>query len=189
MKKTPIALVLATTAAVSGFGTLAAQDLQQHDQAVLARWAELHAAEQAQFAEVPAVLTLADTQPAVNVAVRDGARARCGLLAQFDGGAPLIDDAQRFDRYKQVRAECTGALFRLLATLRGDPLLAADGHVQALGLSLTQGQTSVDDARARYREALAAYNQGVNQLPRGVAAALLGYQERPDFVRHANAGS
>jgi hypothetical protein len=162
MNKTPIALALATAVAVAGFGALAAQDLQQHDQAVLTRWAELHAAEQAQFAEVPAVLALADT--------------------------PLIDDAQRFDRYKQARAECTGRLFRLLAALRGDPLLAADGHVQALGLSLTQGQTSVDGARARYREALAAYNQGVNGLPRGMAAALLGYQERPDFVRHADTG-
>jgi hypothetical protein len=182
MNKTPIALALATAVAVAGFGALAAQDLQQHDQAVLTRWAELHAAEQAQFAEVPAVLALADTPPALD------ARARCGLLAQFDDGTPLIDDAQRFDRYKQARAECTGRLFRLLAALRGDPLLAADGHVQALGLSLTQGQTSVDGARARYREALAAYNQGVNGLPRGMAAALLGYQERPDFVRHADTG-
>lgn len=187
MTKTPIALALVTVAAVAGAVAMAAQDLQRDDQVVLARWAELHSAEQAQFAEVPAVLALADGQSALDVDLRSGAHARCSALAQFDDGAPLIDDAERFDRYKQVRAECTGMLFRLLAALRTDPQLAANGHVQALGQSLTHGQVPVDGARERYRQALAAYNQGVHSAPRGVAAALLGYQERPDFVRQAGA--
>ncbi|PTT90912.1 hypothetical protein DBR42_04940 [Pelomonas sp. HMWF004] len=187
MKKIPIVLALAVTAAVAGVGNLAAQDLKQHDQAVLSRWAELHSMERAQFAAVPAVLALADAQPALDPSLRTGARERCGQLAQFDGDAPLIDDAQRFDRYKQARAECTGMLFQLLAALRADPLLAADGRVQSLGLSLTQGQATVDLAREHYRQALATYNQGLHRLPHGMAAALLGYQERPDFVRHADA--
>lgn len=187
-KKPPIVLALVIGVAVTGLGAVAAQDLQQQDQVVQARWAELHAAELAQFAEVPAVLALADAQPGVDAGLSAGARSRCGQLPQFDDGASLIDDAQRFDRYKQARAECTGALFRLLAALRTVPPLAADSHVQALGRSLTQGQATVDSARDRYRQALSAYNDGVQHLPRGLAARLLGYQERPDFVRYADAG-
>lgn len=186
MTKTPLVLALAVTAAIAGVGNLAAQDLQQHDQAVLARWAELHSIEQAQFAAVPAVLALADAQPALDPHLRTGARARCSLLATFDGDTPLIDDAQRFDRYKQARAECTGMLFQLLTALRADPQLADDPHVQSLGLSLTRGQAAVDAAREHYRQALATYNQGLHRLPHGMAAALLGYQERPDFVRRAD---
>ncbi len=75
-----------------------------------------------------------------------------------------------------------------LAALRDAPPLAADSHVQALGRSLTQGQATVDSARERYRQALAAYNDGIQHLPRGLAARLLGYEERPDFVRYADAG-
>jgi len=188
MNKTFLALALATATAAAAFLALTARDLERHEQDLLTRWTELHRAEQAQFAEVPAVLALAEVQPALDVAVRSSARSHCSLLAQFDGHSPVIDDARRFDLYKQVRAECTGRLFRLLAALRDDPPLAADSHVQALGRSLTQGQANVDSARERYRQALAAYNEGIQHLPRGLAARLLGYEERPDFVRYADAG-
>lgn len=178
------ALVLAV--GVAGWIGWTAMELRQQDQVVMARWAELHAAEQMQFSEVPAVLALVDREPGVDANVRAGARLHCNPLAQFESGAALIDDAQRFDRYKQTRAECTGTLFRLLAALRGDPQLTSDGHVQALGLSLTHGQATVDGARERYRQALVVYNQGVRRLPQRMAAALLGYRERPDFVRYVD---
>ncbi|SEK23102.1 Uncharacterized conserved protein [Roseateles sp. YR242] len=187
MTKTLIILALVFSVGVAGWGSWAAADLRQQDQAVLAGWAELHAAEQTQFAEVPAVLALADREPALDANLRAGAHSRCSPLAQFEGAEALIDDAQGFDRYKQVRAECTGTLFRLLAALRGDAQLSSDGHVQALGLSLTHGQATVDVARARYRQALVVYNQRVHQMPHRLAAAVLGYRERPDFVRYADA--
>ncbi len=188
MNKTLLTLALLAAAAAGGFAVLTARDLDRREQDVLSRWTELHRAEQAQFAEMPAVLALADAQPALDAAVRTNARSRCSLLAQFDSGGAVIDDARRFDLYKQVRAECTGGLFRLLAALRDAPPLAADSHVQALGRSLTQGQATVDSARERYRQALATYNEGIQHLPRGLAARLLGYEERPDFVRYADAG-
>ncbi|UXH77906.1 LemA family protein [Roseateles amylovorans] len=185
MNKTLITFALLSAVGVAGFVTVSAQDLRHDEQTVLTRWADVHAAERAQLAEVPAVLALADRQPGIDARARASARAQCGLLAQLDTDTTLLDDPQRFDHYKQKRAECTGALFRLLANLRSDPSLAADSHVQALFLSLTQGQSSVDAARQRYGQALVAYNRGVQQLPRGIAAAVLGYQERPDFVRYA----
>lgn len=185
MNKTFIIPALVLLAGAAGWIAWAGEDLRQREQSVLARWDELHAAEQRQFVEVPAVLVLADREPALDAGVRAAAHTHCGPLTQFEDGATLIDDAQRFDRYKQARAECTGAMFRLLAVLQGSPLGSSDGHVQALVLSLTRGQATVDGARERYRQALVAYNQRVHGMPHRVAAAVLGYRERPDFVRYA----
>ncbi len=185
MNKTVIVSALAGALAFAGWVGWTADQLHQQDHEVLARWAQVHAAEQAQFAEVPVVLALADQKSAVDPSVRAGARARCGLLGQFDNADVLMDDAQRFDRYKQVRAECTGQLFRLLAAVHTESAVATDPHVQALGQSLTRGQDSVDAVRAQYRQALKSYNAMVRRLPTRVAAGLLGYQERPDFVRLA----
>lgn len=184
MNKTPLVLALTVTVALAALVAAAAQELQQRDQAVLARWADVHAAEQAQFADVPAVLAWANAGHAAHAV---DAHARCSRLAQFEGGGPLIDDAQRFDRYKQTRAECTGMLFQLLAALRSDPQTATHPHVQALGRALTQGQAVVDSARERYRQALAAHHDELDRLPRGLATALMGEMDRPDFVRHAGA--
>ncbi|WAC75685.1 LemA family protein [Roseateles sp. SL47] len=185
MNRSFVAVAAVASLAVAGWIGWVAEDLRQQDQGVQARWAELHAAEQTQFAEVPAVLALADRQPALDATVKAGARSRCSPLEQLNNGASLIDDAQQFDHYKQVRAECTGTLFRLLAAIHSDPVMSADGHVQALGQSLTHGQAAVDIARERYRQALVAYNRGIRKLPQRLAAGLLGYRERPDLVRYA----
>ncbi len=189
MSKIFIAVGALVALSTVGLVTLAGKDLRRDDQAVMARWSDLQAAHQAQFADVPAVLALADSQPTLDARLRAGARSHCGLLAQMEGDPTLVADAQRFDRYKQTRAECTGTLFRVLGQLRADPVLASNGHVQALGSALTQGQTRVDAARERYRQALTVYNQSVSQWPGHLAALVLGYQARPDFVRYANAQS
>ena len=44
----------------------------------------------------------------------------------------LIDDAQRFDRYKQMRAECTGSLFRLLAAVFSTGYAMHDDHFNVI---------------------------------------------------------
>lgn len=189
MKTSLIVTGVAAALAVAGWMGWSADQLHRKDQLVLARWAEVHAAEQTQFAEVPVVLALVDQKTGLDPGVHAGARARCGSLGEFDNAAALIDDPQRFDRYKQVRAECTGTLFRLLAAAGAEPAVAQDPHVQSLRQSLTRGQADVDAARERYRQALQAYNAGVQRLPTRVAAAVLGYQERPDFVRWATMNS
>lgn len=189
MNKTIIFSALAGAVGAAAWVGWTADELRRQDHDVLARWAEVHAAEQAQMSEVPVVLALVDQKSAVDPSVRAGARARCGLLGEFDNGDVLMDDEQRFDRYKQVRAECTGQLFRLMAAVQGEPAVSSDPHVRALGQSLTHGQATVDAARDRYRQALKAYNAQVHRLPTRVAAVMLGYRERPDFVRLAQQGA
>lgn len=189
MNKTILAAAGAGALAAAAWVGWTADQLQQQDRDLLARWAEVHAAEQAQLSEVPVVLALVDQKTAVDPSVRAGARARCGQLGEFDNGDVLMDDEQRFDRYKQVRAECTGQLFRLMAAVRADPALWSDAHVRGLYQAMTQGQTAVDAARDRYRHALKSYNAQVQGLPTRVAAVVLGYRERPDFVRMAQQGA
>lgn len=189
MNKTILAAAGAGALAAAAWVGWTADQLRQQDRALLARWAEVHAAEQAQFSEVPVVLALIDQTPTVDPGVRAGARARCGRLGEFDNGDVLMDDEQQFDRYKQVRAECTGQLFRLMGAVRADPTLWSDPHVRALNQSLTQGQGAVDAARDRYRQALKSYNAQVHGLPTRAAAVVLGYRERPDFVRLAQQGA
>jgi len=183
----PIVAILGVIVALGLFALIvgayfisAYNDLQRHDEQVLAGWSEVLNQYQRRADLVPnlvnSVKGYAAHESDVLTRVTE-ARAGVGKI----DAAGVLENPEAFARFEQAQQSMSGALSRLLVVAEQYPQLKADATFRDLMAQLEGTENRITVARNRYIKTVQEYNLAVRTLPRSFIAGLIGMKTRPNF--------
>ena len=178
MKRILIALLLASTLALSGCGY---NTLQGADEQIKASWSEVLNQYQRRADLVPNLVNtvkgFAAQEQKVLIDVTN-ARAKVGSI---QATPELVNDPAAFQKFTQAQGELTGALSRLLVVAEAYPQLKSDANFRDLQAQLEGTENRITVARQRYIKAVQEYNVTVRSFPSNLTAMAFGFKEKPQF--------
>lgn len=184
MKKTALALTLASTLAFSGCGY---NTLQAKDESVTAAWSEVENQYQRRADLVPNLVNVvkgyAKHEEQVLTEVTQARANVAGLKVDKE----VLENPELFKKYQEAQSQMTSALSRLLAVTENYPDLKANEQFRDLQVQLEGTENRISTARTRYVETVQDYNTYVRQFPQAMTAKVIGMKTKPNFSAEAGA--
>jgi LemA protein len=154
----------------------------ERDEAVKGSWAEVENQYQRRADLVPNLVRVvkgaADFEKGTLEAVVQ-ARSKVGSI-QVDQST--VDDPQKLKQFEQAQGELSSALSRLLVVSENYPTLKATDAFRDLQSQLEGTENRITQARRRYIQSVADYNQTVLKFPSSIGAKMRGKTERTTFT-------
>lgn len=113
------------------------------------------------------------------------ARASVGQLRLDPNSAPV--DPAKLAEFEKAQAALSAALARLLLVVERYPQLRATENFRDLQAQLEGTENRIAVERARFNEAVRAYNTAIKSFPALLYAGWLGFKERPYFTASTGA--
>lgn len=113
------------------------------------------------------------------------ARASVGQLKLDPNSAPT--DPAKLAEFEKAQGALSTALSRLLVVVERYPELRATENFRDLQAQLEGTENRIAVERARFNEAVRAYNTEIKSFPALLYAGLLGFKEKPYFTAAAGA--
>jgi LemA protein len=184
MKKSALAIALASTLTLSGCGY---NTLQVKDEAVTASWAEVQNQYQRRADLVPNLVNVvkgyAKHEEQVLTQVTQARANVAGLKVDKE----VLEDPALFEKYQQAQAQMTSALSRLLAVTENYPDLKANEQFRELQVQLEGTENRIAVARNRYIGSVQDFNSYSRQFPQVMTAKVIGMKTKENFSADANA--
>jgi len=184
MKKSAIAITLASTLVFSGCGY---NTLQVKDEAVVASWAEVQNQYQRRADLVPNLVNVvkgyAKHEEQVLTQVTQARANVAGLKVDKE----VLEDPALFEKYQQAQAQMSSALSRLLAVTENYPDLKANEQFRDLQVQLEGTENRIAVARNRYISSVQDFNSYSRQFPQVMTAKVIGMKTKENFSADANA--
>ena len=179
MRKILVALVLASTLALSGCGY---NTLQVKDEAVTASWSEVQNQYQRRADLVPNLVNVVKGYAKHEEQVlTEVAQARANV-AGLKVDKEVLEDPALFEKYQQAQAQMTSALSRLIAVSENYPDLKANEQFRDLQAQLEGTENRIAVARNRYISSVQDFNSYARQFPQVVTAKVIGMHTKPNFT-------
>lgn len=178
IKKTLVALALASTLTLSGCGY---NTLQVKDEAVTASWSEVQNQYQRRADLVPNLVNVvkgyAKHEEQVLTEVTQARANVAGLKVDRE----VLEDPALFEKYQQAQAQMTSALSRLIAVSENYPDLKANEQFRDLQVQLEGTENRIAVARNRYITTVQDFNGYARQFPQAMTAKVIGMDTKPNF--------
>ena len=178
IKKTLVALALASTLTLSGCGY---NTLQVKDEAVTASWSEVQNQYQRRADLVPNLVNVvkgyAKHEEQVLTEVTQARANVAGLKVDKE----VLEDPALFEKYQQAQAQMTSALSRLIAVSENYPDLKANEQFRDLQVQLEGTENRIAVARNRYISSVQDFNSYARQFPQVMTAKVIGMDTKPNF--------
>ncbi|MEJ5034113.1 LemA family protein [Acinetobacter sp. MYb177] len=178
MKKTAVAVTLASTLTLSGCGY---NTLQVKDEAVTAAWSEVQNQYQRRADLVPNLVNVvkgyAKHEEQVLTEVTQARANVAGLKVDKE----VLEDPALFQKYQEAQAQMTGALSRLIAVSENYPDLKANEQFRDLQVQLEGTENRIAVARNRYISTVQDFNSYARQFPQVMTAKVIGMDTKPNF--------
>jgi len=113
------------------------------------------------------------------------ARASVGQLKLDPNAAP--SDPAKLAEFEKAQSALSSALSRLLVVVERYPDLKATANFRDLQAQLEGTENRITVERARFNEAVQAYNTAIKSFPTLFFAGWLGFKEKPYFAASAGA--
>lgn len=179
IKKTLVALALASTLTLSGCGY---NTLQVKDEAVTASWSEVQNQYQRRADLVPNLVNVvkgyAKHEEQVLTEVTQARANVAGLKVDKE----VLEDPALFEKYQQAQAQMTSALSRLIAVSENYPDLKANEQFRDLQVQLEGTENRIAVARNRYISSVQDFNSYARQFPQAMTAKVIGMDIKPNFT-------
>ncbi|HZH37246.1 MAG TPA: LemA family protein [Flavisolibacter sp.] len=94
---------------------------------------------------------------------------------------------ENMQQFQQAQGQLSGALSRLLVTVKQYPTLRANDAFRDLQRQLEGTENRINTERNRFNESVQPYNTKVRSFPTNIFAGMMGFRPRPPF--EAEAGS
>ena len=184
IKKTLVALTLASTLTLSGCGY---NTLQVKDEAVSASWSEVQNQYQRRADLVPNLVNVvkgyAKHEEQVLTEVTQARANVAGLKVDKE----VLEDPALFQKYQEAQAQMTGALSRLIAVSENYPDLKANEQFRDLQVQLEGTENRIAVARNRYITTVQDFNSYARQFPQVMTAKVIGMDTKPNFSAEQSA--
>ena len=184
MKKSLLALTLASTLAFSGCGY---NTLQAKDESVIAAWSEVPNQYQCRADLVPNLVNVvkgyAKHEEQVLTEVTQARANVAGLKVDKE----VLENPELFKKYQQAQTEMGSALSRLLMVQEKYPDLKANEQFKDLQVQLEGTENRISTARGRYVETVQDYNTYVRQFPQAMTAKVIGMKTKENFSADSTA--
>ena len=184
MKKTAVAVTLASTLTLSGCGY---NTLQVKDEAVTAAWSEVQNQYQRRADLVPNLVNVvkgyAKHEEQVLTEVTQARANVAGLKVDKE----VLEDPALFQKYQEAQAQMTGALSRLIAVSENYPDLKANEQFRDLQVQLEGTENRIAVARNRYITTVQDFNSYARQFPQVMTAKVIGMDTKPNFSAEQSA--
>ncbi len=184
MKKTAVAVTLASTLTLSGCGY---NTLQVKDEAVTAAWSEVQNQYQRRADLVPNLVNVvkgyAKHEEQVLTEVTQARANVAGLKVDKE----VLEDPALFQKYQEAQAQMTGALSRLIAVSENYPDLKANEQFRDLQVQLEGTENRIAVARNRYISTVQDFNSYARQFPQVMTAKVIGMDTKPNFSAEQSA--
>ncbi|MDH1519010.1 LemA family protein [Acinetobacter johnsonii] len=184
MKKTAVAVTLASTLTLSGCGY---NTLQVKDEAVTAAWSEVQNQYQRRADLVPNLVNVvkgyAKHEEQVLTEVTQARANVAGLKVDKE----VLEDPVLFQKYQEAQAQMTGALSRLIAVSENYPDLKANEQFRDLQVQLEGTENRIAVARNRYISTVQDFNSYARQFPQVMTAKVIGMDTKPNFSAEQSA--
>jgi LemA protein len=113
------------------------------------------------------------------------ARASVGRVQLPAGNAPT--DPAKFGEFERAQGQLSSALSRLLVVSERYPDLKATAAFRDLQVQIEGSENRITVERARFNEAVQAYNTAIRSFPAVIFAGMFGHTQRPYFTATAGA--
>lgn len=184
--KLALVVVAVVVAVVGSCSVIGYNSIVDHDEAVLASWAEVENQYQRRAELIPNLVATVKGEANFERETLQGVVEARASVAGLKVDASMLDDPERFRQYERAQAQLSGSLSRLLAVAESYPQLRANQAFADLRAQLEGTENRIAVARKRYIEAVAVYNAQVRKLPTSLGASLRGLDVRPTFEATAS---
>lgn len=171
-----MSIVMVSLVTLSGCGY---NDLQQQDEAITARWAQVLNQYQRRFDLIPNLVRVVQAYADHEREVLEEVTAARASIANGEKISP--DNPKSLTNYVQAQDRLGKAVAHLLLVCENYPQLKADGVFQDLQTQLEGTENRITYARAKYIESVAQYNVTVRSFPSNLTAKYMGYKVKPNF--------
>jgi len=186
-----LAAVVLFVIVIGGVVASTYNNLNQLDQGVQAKWAEVQNVYQRRADLIPNLVNTvkgaANFEQQTLTAVTE-ARSKVG---QVTSGAlqNIVNDPQAFQRFEQAQAGLSSALSRLMVVAERYPELRATQGFRDLQVQLEGSENRITVERMRFNEASQAFNTTRNSFPTVIIAGFFGsrFQTKPYFQAQTGA--
>ncbi len=184
-----VLVVLGVVALIIALGAAASYNqLVRLAQAVDKQWAQVQNVYQRRLDLIPNLVATvsgaANFEKSTLTEITE-ARASVGQLKLDPTVAP--SDPAKLAEFEKAQAALSSALARLLVVVERYPELRATENFRDLQAQLEGTENRIAVERARFNEAVQAYNTAIKSFPALLYAGWLGFKEKPYFTAAAGA--
>lgn len=179
--KLALVVVAVLVALVGSCSVIGYNSIVDHDEAVLAGWAEVENQYQRRAELIPNLVATVKGEAKFEQSTLQAVVEARASVAGIKVDASMLDDPERFRQYERAQAQLSSSLSRLLVVSESYPQLRANQAFADLRAQLEGTENRIAVARKRYIEAVAVYNAQVRKFPTNLGAALRGLDVRPTF--------
>ena len=179
LKRSALALLLASTVALSGCGY---NEFQKLDEQVSASWAEVLSQYQRRADLIPNIVNTVKgeanfEQETLTKVIEARAKA-----TSIQVTPELANNPEALKKFQAAQGEVSSALSRLLVVSENYPNLKANQGFQDLRVQLEGTENRITVARNRYIKTVAEYNVHARSFPSNLTAKVMGYEVKPNFT-------